>query len=120
MLKSRKVLFPMRIWDIHPEKLCRHHLLGEHRELHGLWTILTQGKKGYSKHPETMRWMGKLKALYLRHEALVREMASRGYRHNSPLSAKLATGAARQDSYVDVYEKQVKIIQSKGCACKVF
>jgi hypothetical protein len=65
-----------------------------------------------------MTWMGKLKALYLRHEALVREMASRRYRHNSPLSAKLATGAARQESYVDAYEKQVKIVQSKGCACK--
>ncbi|UCD87532.1 MAG: hypothetical protein JSV01_07210 [Desulfobacterales bacterium] len=45
----------MRIWDIPPEKLCRHHLLGEHYELHALWAILTRGKKGYSKHPETMR-----------------------------------------------------------------
>jgi hypothetical protein len=24
----------MRIWDIEPRKLCRNHLLGEHRELH--------------------------------------------------------------------------------------
>jgi hypothetical protein len=60
----------MRIWDIHPQYLCRKHLLAEHRELHGLWNILTKhkGKGGYSHHPETLRWFGKQKALYYRHE----------------------------------------------------
>jgi hypothetical protein len=57
----------MRIWDIPVEKLCRNHLLGEHRELHAMWVVITQNKKGYSKHPETIRWIGKLRALYLRH-----------------------------------------------------
>ena len=57
----------MRIWDIPANKLCTKHLLGEHSELHGLWNILTQNKSGYSRHPETLRWKGKL-ALYLRHE----------------------------------------------------
>ncbi len=32
----------MRVWDIHPKHLCRKHLLAEHRELHGLWNILTK------------------------------------------------------------------------------
>jgi len=50
----------MRIWDIAPEKLCRNHLLGEHRELHAVWAILTKDKKGYSRHPEVLRWKGKL------------------------------------------------------------
>ncbi|WP_216364553.1 pyrimidine dimer DNA glycosylase/endonuclease V [Moorella sp. E308F] len=59
--------------------------MGKHRELHALWTILTQGKKGYSRHPETLRWRGKLKALYLRHEKLAKEMKSRSYSHCSPL-----------------------------------
>ena len=61
----------MRVWDIHPKHLCRKHLLAEHRELHGLWNILTKhkGRGGYSRHPETLRWVGKLKALCLRHEA---------------------------------------------------
>jgi hypothetical protein len=75
----------MRIWDVSPAILCRQHLLGEHRELHGLWNILTQGKAGYSRHPETVRWRGKLAALYRRHEALVEEMDQRDYRHASPL-----------------------------------
>jgi hypothetical protein len=107
----------MRIWDIPPEKLCRQHLLGEHSEAHALWTILTQGRKGYSKHPETLRWKGKLKALYKRHAAVVKEMIKRGYKHNSPLSRKLATGAAKQDVYVDSYDEQCKILRHKGCAC---
>ena len=67
----------MRIWDVEPRELCRAHLLGEHRELHGLWNILTLGKTGYSRHPETLRWAGRLAALYARHEALVHEMQRR-------------------------------------------
>ena len=75
----------MRIWDLEPACLCRSHLLGEHRELHAVWAILTQDKRGYRHHPETRRWEGKLAALYRRHEALVAEMTRRGYRHASPL-----------------------------------
>jgi hypothetical protein len=61
----------MRIWDLAPRVLCRQHLLGEHRALYALWTILTEGKGGYARHPGTRRWHGKLTALYSRHEALV-------------------------------------------------
>lgn len=74
----------MRIWDISPKKLCRPHLLGEHRELHAIWSVIVNGKKGYSRHPETLRWKGKLKALFGRHEALVVEMSNRGFQHRSP------------------------------------
>ena len=48
----------MRIWDVSPKKLCRHHLLGEHRELHAIWSVLVNGKMGYARHPETLRWRG--------------------------------------------------------------
>lgn len=74
----------MRIWDIPPEKLCRQHLLGGHRELHALWSIIINNKKAYAHHPETMRWRGKLRALYLRHNAQVEEMTKRGYKHYPP------------------------------------
>ena len=73
----------MRIWDTPANKLCTKHLLGEHSELHGLWNILTQNKSGYSRHPETLRWKGKLAALYLRHEELVIELKKRNYQHKS-------------------------------------
>lgn len=109
----------MRIWDVPPDVLCRAHLLGEHRELHGLWNILTLGKRGYARHPETLRWRGRLKALRLRHEALVREMSRRGYAHRSPLDERLARGRARQERFVDSPARQRAILRAKGCACRV-
>jgi len=109
----------MRIWDLPPEVLCRNHLLGEHRELHAIWSILTNNKKGYPRHPEVIRWRGRLKALYLRHQILVKEMGNRGYRHNSPLLKKLATGKAKQDLQVDSYEDQIRNLKGKECGCKV-
>lgn len=107
----------MRIWDIEPQHLCRQHLLGEHRELHGLWNILVEGKRGYSRHPETLRWMGRLAALYDRHEALVAEMRRRGYAHASPLDRTHASGERVQRSFVDTPERQREILRAKGCDC---
>jgi hypothetical protein len=107
----------MRIWDISPKKLCRNHLLGEHRELHAIWTVITEKKKGYSKHPETLRWVGKLNAMYSRHEDLVEEMINRGYRHKSPLDKRKAVGKSKQDVFVDSPFRQIQILKQKGCNC---
>jgi hypothetical protein len=109
----------MRIWDLHPSILCRQHLLGEHRELHALWSVLTNNKKGYSRHPETLRWVGKLKALYTRHKSLVKEMKNRGYNHYSDLDIKLAQGAPIQDFFLSTHEEQMKILKGKNCTCEV-
>ena len=109
----------MRIWDLEPRILCRQHLLGEHRELHGLWNILTLGKRGYSRHPETRRWEGKLAALYARHNALVEEMTRRGYIHHSPLDARLAKGSRVQDTFIDSPAKQRALLRAKDCDCHV-
>jgi hypothetical protein len=109
----------MRIWDISPENLCANHLLGEHRELHAIWSILTNNKKGYSKHPETLRWKGKLKALYNRHEKLVKEMKNRGYNHKSPLNIIFAVGQDKQHDFVDTVDEQIRLLRTKGCKCKL-
>src|SRR5262245_12382888 len=109
----------MRIWDISPKRLCRNHLLGEHRELHAIWSVLVNGKKGYARHPETLRWRGKLKALYGRHEALVSEMVVRGYRHRSPLSKRKARGSAIQRMFIDSPQDQVSILKNKRGQCDV-
>lgn len=109
----------MRIWDIPPARLCRAHLLGEHRELHAIWTILTEDRAGYRSHPETLRWKDRTMALYARHALLVEEMRSRGYTHASPLDPALASGSAVQDRYVDSPEAQIEILRSKGCGCAV-
>lgn len=107
----------MRIWDITPARLCRNHLLGEHRELHAIWIVLTEKKKGYSKHPETMRWIGKLKALYNRHESQVDEIKKRGYRHQSNLQKNLAVGSSTQNEFINTVEEQILILKGKGCNC---
>ncbi|MBU1445709.1 pyrimidine dimer DNA glycosylase/endonuclease V [Patescibacteria group bacterium] len=109
----------MRIWDINPKYLCRKHLLAEHRELHGLWNILTKhgGIGGYSKHPETKRWIGKLKSLYNRHESLLIEFSKRGYQHKSPLDKKLATGDTTQKIFINTIKEQKNILTKKPCEC---
>ena len=76
----------MRVWDIHPGFLNRQSLLGEHREIHAIHTVLTKNKKGYSRHPETLRWQDHLAALWLRHEEVVAESALRGFNHFQPAS----------------------------------
>lgn len=80
----------MRVWyPLSPRCLDRQRLLGEHREVHAIWVVLTQDRIGYSRHPEVLRWRGHLPALVERHEQLVVEMRRRGYRHASPLSGEL-------------------------------
>lgn len=109
----------MRIWDINPRYLCRKHLLAEHRELHGLWNILTKhkGKGGYSLHPETLRWVNKKKALYSRHEKLVKEFFRRGYKHYTSLDKHLATGLGSQKVFINTIKEQRVILKQKPCEC---
>lgn len=76
----------MRIWHpIPPLCLDRQRLLGEHRELHAIWNILTQDRTGYRNHPEVKRWEGRLPELVRRHLDLLKEMERRGYNHASPV-----------------------------------
>jgi hypothetical protein len=117
----------MRIWDIQPTYLCRKHLLAEHRELHGLWNILTihKAKGGYSKHPETLRWVGKTKALYNRHQSLVKEFEKRGYRHMTPLEkglnkstfANTMKTSDKQNVFINTRKEQKQILKNKNCDC---
>ena len=55
----------MHIWDSPCARLSNQHLLGEHRELHGLWSVLQrldagEERVGYANHPETKRWRAHL------------------------------------------------------------
>lgn len=102
----------MRIWDIDPGYLNRGSLLGEHRELHGLISIISNNKKGYSHHPETKRWGGFERALSIRHNQLVKEMEFRGYHHKSPiLLNNMKEGWPCL--YIDKPSNQYKILMGK-------
>lgn len=109
----------MRLWDLDPRRLCRPHLAGEHRELHAIWTVLTEGRTGHSRHPETLRREGRLPALYRRHDLLVSEMSRRGCDHRSPPDPGLARGRAVRDTVVDPPARQIRLLRAKGCDCSV-
>lgn len=102
----------MRVWDVPAGYLSRQRLLGEHRELHGLASILVHDKKGYSRHPETLRWAGCLSGLTRRHAWLVAEMQLRGYRDRTPLDD--ASGQARWPGvYVTDPGEQFALLREK-------
>ncbi len=102
----------MRIWDIDPGYLNRQSLLGEHRELHGIVSIIVNGKKGYSRHPETRRWMGHGWALGQRHRLLACEMALRGYTDRSPVDFQSNPGAWPAP-FIDEPGRQYELLREK-------
>lgn len=112
----------VRIWDAIPvEWLCRNHLLGEHRELHIIWSAIVGGKKGYSKHTETLRWVGCVGSLYLRHEQQADEMKRRGYYHGSPLFP-VETMTYDSPKLLCSYEEQIRTLLTRSrerdtCQC---
>lgn len=102
----------MRIWDINPGYLNHQSLLGEHRELHGIVSIIVNGKKGYSRHPETIRWVGHGWALRQRHKQLACEMALRGFVDKSPVITRSNKGIW-PSTYVDAPEQQFQLLKEK-------
>lgn len=71
-----------RMWMVNPKKMCRNHLLGEHKEIHQLIGSLNKNKsvKGHLEKGQI-----EIHNIKKRHEQLVKEMKSRGYKHMSPL-----------------------------------
>ena len=102
----------MRIWDIHPGYLNRESQLGEHRELHGVVAILSQGLKGYAAHPETRRWAGLGWALRQRHRLLAAEMAFRGYRDRTPVRLRSEPGRW-PERFIDPPARQFELLAGK-------
>ena len=77
-----------------------------------LWRGIPELPDGRQGTSEKTRWVEG-------HAALVEEMHTRGYRHSSPLDARLAVGDAVQDRYVDSPDAQARILRAKRCACQV-
>lgn len=107
----------MRVWDVPVEFLCDKHLLAQHLEVHTMYSVIVNNKKGYAAHPETMRWRNNLPELVLVHEQTAAEMTSRGMNHKSPLMP--AHIALLRSSYgvVDTVHQQINKLYMKGCLC---
>ena len=102
----------MRIWDINPGYLNDQSLLGEHVELHGLFSVIINNKTGYSQHPETKRWFKLLGALNIRHDLIVSEMYLRGFKHNSPIKV-IDKNILWPNKYIDEPLNQFNILTEK-------
>ena len=102
----------MRVWDIHPGYLSRQSLLGQHVEIHAIFSVIRGGKEGYANHPETMRWRNNLHGLRLAHKITVEEMGLRGYGHFSPLP-EVDCPFEGGVSCVDPPELQFGLLQAK-------
>jgi hypothetical protein len=76
----------MRQWLCDPKILCRKHLLGEHVEIHMFVGHINKGKKVTKFLSNNLL---EVESLESRHEELVKEMESRGYKHNSPFQGLL-------------------------------
>ncbi len=102
----------MRIWDIDTGFLNDQSLLGEHRELHGIFSIIQNHKKGYSRHPETLRWRNCLKSLEVRHDLIVEEMHVRGFNHQSPVLAEPGAPVWPK-AFIDPPQAQFSLLKTK-------
>ena len=74
----------MRMWMVDPRILCAKHLLGEHVEMHMFMGSIKKGKSiaGYIK-----KGLCDPSRIIERHNALAKEMESRGMNHKSPLGS---------------------------------
>ena len=70
---------------VDPRIMCRQHLLGEHAEIHMFIGTIDRGNsvKGYLD-----KGLLEIHSLYERHNALVKEMKRRNYRHYSETGEK--------------------------------
>ena len=103
----------MRVWDIDTKHISSKRLQGEHLEIHTMFSVILNNKKGYSLHPETIRWKGKLPALKIRHSLVVSELEKRGkFQHKSLLPD--VDGRAIQDSLILDIPDQIELLKSKG------
>jgi hypothetical protein len=72
------------MWNVNTKKMCRQHLLGEHKELHQAVGSL---RKGRSLEGHIKKGQLEIHNIRARHVQLVQEMKARGYKHNSPLKS---------------------------------
>jgi len=75
-------------------------------------SIVVNGKNGYAKHPETIRWIGYGWALKIRHKQLACEMALRGYTDKSPVTTRSNKGQW-PEIYIDFPEQQFRLLNNK-------
>jgi len=114
----------MRIWHekLIP-KLCQKHLCGCWREALGCFKIITEGKKGYSKHPATKEYIHAIKRLYIMLYIIRQEMLKRGYHPKElPRFTFITSEKERRKTWQSLKE-QIEVLKEKKktkkwCKCQ--
>jgi len=95
------------------------------REGLGAASIIVENKKGYRNHPATQEFIQAPQILLSRLSMLYLESKSRGYNFDVQKLEPLTEHASYYIHLEPIYkpwqtlEEQIKVLQSKGCACKV-
>lgn len=125
----------MRVWDIPVTQLCNKHLIAQHHEIHCIYSIIVNNKKGFAHHPEVMRWRDRLYCLVRTHDNTAFEMRLRGLNHRTmldesiinPIGQKVIVNKEAETSIWQMaqeppepwqpIEVQKQILLSKNCGC---
>ncbi len=113
----------MRIWDIELKYMCNAHLDMMHQNCHIVWSVLTKPNKYLNKHEEILRWKGKLRTLFNRHQEVAEELIQRKLKHKDAefdliLDEPLAIG----DEPVEIWQTedyQLGLLLIAQCPCPV-
>lgn len=91
------------MWMVDTRIMCQRHLLGEHRELHGLAGMIRLDMKtwlnGYVRYG-----LVELNSIEARHQELVEEMEKRGWKHQSPIGKADIAGDRVVDRHTSLTE----------------
>ena len=112
----------VRIWCLPVSFLDRQRLLGEHGELHVIWSVLLKKRRGikagFQNHPQTLRFDGEIMGMLIdRYEQQRDEFIKRVYNHGSPLESRVDLhGYIKRIPYIysdEEYQKDLNILRER-------
>lgn len=106
----------MRMWMVDPGLMCNRHILGEHGELH---KFLHNWKKKHSVAGRVADNQIEPLSYKSRHDALAKEMFTRGMNHKSPLEQPDFSYLPNEHLHfkVDV-ESNLELLYNRCSECK--
>lgn len=106
----------MRIWGVDPSLMCKAHLLGEHREMHALISMVRLGTKQKQLEAHCRLQQVAIHEIYDRHEVLAQEISRRGWNHKTPMSEE-DKQLLYNDGSID-REANLKLLASRCETCR--
>jgi hypothetical protein len=107
----------LRIWDISLiEFLCDKHLLAVWREGLGAYSIITNNKKGYSKHPAVLEYKKSPTTLWYILKHIREKMTNKQWK---PKELPMKVDKIGKIKIWQTIEQQIEILNNKNCKCNI-